>query len=71
VHQIEGIKLGRFARALIGFVVIGLLVFVTIHDQKIRAVTLAILAMFALRTWVHSRRAVDSKNEATEEFRRE
>ena len=63
--------LGRLARALIGYAIIGLLVFFTIHDQKIRAVTFAILAMFALRTWVHSRRALGNEERAAEELRRE
>jgi hypothetical protein len=71
VHQIEGMTLGRLSRALVGFAIIGLLVFFTIHDQKIRVVTLAILAMFGLRTWVHSRRALGSEKKAAEELRRE
>ena len=39
--------------ALAAYVVIAVLVWSTISDSRIRLVTLAILAMFALKTWVH------------------
>jgi hypothetical protein len=42
-------------RLLLGFVayaVLGVLSWTTISDQRIRLVTLAILAMFAVKTWV-------------------
>jgi hypothetical protein len=42
----------RFALALAAYVVLAVLAWTTIGDQRIRLVTLAILAMFALRTWV-------------------
>jgi hypothetical protein len=37
---------------LVAYVVLGILSWTTISDQRIRLVTLAILAMFAVKTWV-------------------
>jgi hypothetical protein len=45
-------SMNRLAAALIAYVVIGILTWMTISDQRIRAVTLLILAMFAVKTWV-------------------
>ena len=45
--------MNRLIAGLAAFVVLGILAWTTIGDQRIRLVTLAILAMFALRTWVH------------------
>jgi hypothetical protein len=42
----------RLAIALVAFVVLGVLSWTTIGDQRIRLATLAVLAMFALKTWV-------------------
>jgi hypothetical protein len=42
----------RLVIALAAFVVLGVLSWNTISDQRIRLVTLAVLAMFALKTWV-------------------
>ncbi len=42
--------MNRLSIALIAYVILGALSWTTISDQKIRVVTLAILAMFALRT---------------------
>ena len=44
--------MSRLALALVAYVVLAVLAWTTIGDQRIRLVTLAILAMFALRTWV-------------------
>jgi len=38
--------------ALAAYVALGVLVWTTISDRRIRLATLAILAMFALKTWV-------------------
>jgi hypothetical protein len=43
----------RLIVALAAYVVLALLVWATINDQRIRLVTLAIVAMFAVKTWVH------------------
>jgi len=42
----------RFAIAMAAYVVLGVLSWITISDQRIRLVTLAILALFAVKTWV-------------------
>ena len=46
----------RFSKALLLFVVLGLLAWFTLPDEKVRALTLALLAMFAVKTWLHHRR---------------
>ena len=45
-------RVKRLTMALAAFVVLGILSWTTISDQKIRLATLAVLAMFALKTWV-------------------
>jgi len=42
----------RLLLGLIAYVVLGILSWTTISDQRIRLVTLAILVMFAVKTWV-------------------
>jgi hypothetical protein len=42
----------RLRMALAAYVVLAVLVWTTIGDQRIRFATWAILAMFALKTWV-------------------
>jgi len=42
--------------ALSAFAVLMVLTWITIDDQKFRLAALAILAMFAIRTWSHHRR---------------
>ena len=42
----------RLLIALAAFVALGILSWSTISDQRIRLATMAILAMFALKTWV-------------------
>jgi hypothetical protein len=42
----------RLIIALSAFVALGILSWNTISDQRIRLVTLAVLAMYALKTWV-------------------
>jgi len=48
----------RLIVALAAFVALGVLSWNTISDQRIRLVTLAILAMFALKTWVRRKDAL-------------
>jgi hypothetical protein len=45
-------RVKRLIMALAAFVALGILSWNTISDQKIRLATLAVLAMFALKTWV-------------------
>ena len=42
----------KLAIAFAAYVALGALAFATLSDQRIRLVTLAILAMFAVKTWV-------------------
>jgi hypothetical protein len=42
----------RLVIALAAYVALAALAFATLPDQKVRGVTLAILAMFAVKTWV-------------------
>jgi hypothetical protein len=50
----------RLLLALAAYVALGILAWTTLSDQRIRLVTLAILAMFALRTWVHRKNTMDA-----------
>ena len=44
--------------AMGAFVVLGALAWMTLSDPRIRLMTLAILAMFAVKTWVGRRQTV-------------
>ncbi len=44
--------MSRLGMALIAYVILGALAYTTLSDQKIRAATLLILALFAVKTWV-------------------
>ena len=49
--------MNRYYVAMSAYGLVALLAWLTLSDEKIRLVTLAILGMFALRTWVHRRNA--------------
>jgi len=42
----------RLAAALIAYVILGILTWMTITDTKLRAGTLVILGVFAVKSWV-------------------
>jgi hypothetical protein len=44
--------MNRLAMALLAYVALAVLTWTTINDRRFRLVTIAILAMFALKTWV-------------------
>jgi hypothetical protein len=44
--------MSRLRMALVAYIVLGALAYTTLSDQKIRAATLVILALFAVKTWV-------------------
>ena len=44
--------MSRLAMALIAYLVLGALAFATLSDQRIRLLTLLILAMFAIKSWM-------------------
>jgi hypothetical protein len=45
-------KLNRLTGALLAYLALAVLAFTTLSDQRIRAVTLLILGLFAVKTWV-------------------
>jgi len=44
--------MSRLAMALIAYLVLGVLAFATLSDQRIRLLTLLILALFAFKSWL-------------------
>ncbi len=48
--------MSRFSKALVMFAVLGLLAWFTLPNDKVRGLTLALLAMFLVKTWLHHRR---------------
>jgi membrane protein implicated in regulation of membrane protease activity len=63
------IEVNRLFLGLIAYVVLGVLSWTTLSDQRFRVVTLAILAMFAVKTWarrkefMHPDKGSESSNE--------
>ena len=53
--------------AMSAFAVLMVLTLVTIDDQKFRLAALAVLAMFAIRTWTHSRKQQPEEHEHRDE----
>ena len=45
--------MNRLWIAFAAFVILGLLTYLTISDERIRMVTFAVLALFAVKTWLH------------------
>ena len=52
--------MNRLTIALAAYAALGILTWATIREQRIRLVTLAILAMFAVRTWVRRKDTLHS-----------
>jgi hypothetical protein len=44
--------MSRLAMAMIAYLVLGALAFVTLSDPRIRLLTLLVLALFAFKSWV-------------------
>ena len=55
--------------ALGAFAVLMLLTWITIDDQRFRLGAMAILAMFAVRTWSHSRKLQHEEREGERDTR--
>ena len=57
--------MNRFVLALVAYAAIAILALATLSDTRMRVVTLAILAMFAVKTWVRRKEVMhtDSENE--------
>jgi hypothetical protein len=59
----------RLSIALAAYAVIAVLAWTTLDDTRIRLVTLAILAMFAVRTVIHRKDAVHPDDGDVEEHK--
>ena len=57
----------RLAIAFAAYVALGALAFTTLSDTRIRLATLAILAMFAVKTWVRRKDLMHSGDESGSE----
>jgi hypothetical protein len=53
----------RLLLALLTYAALALLAFETLDDPRVRGVTLAILAMFAVKTWVRRKNVMHSDDE--------
>ncbi len=51
----------RLYMAMIAFVALGAAAWMTLTDQRLRLMTLAILGMFAVKTWLRRREAARLK----------
>ena len=49
----------RLVVAFVAFAVLGVLAYKTLPDERIRLVTFAILALFAVKTWLHRQDVMD------------
>jgi hypothetical protein len=56
-------RVSRVTGALIAFLALGVLAVTTLSDQRIRAVTLLILGLFAFKTWVRRKDVMHPDNE--------
>ena len=54
----------RLLIALTAYVALAVLTWTTIGDEHIRAMTFALLALFALKTWLRRRDGMHSKDES-------
>ena len=52
--------------ALSAFAVLMVLTLITVDDQKFRLAALAVLAMFAVRTWSHSRKHTNRDRDSSQ-----
>jgi len=57
----------RLGIALIAYVALAVMTWATIEDQRIRLVTIAILAMFAAKTWVRRKDVIHAGSETHED----
>ena len=53
----------RFVLALVAYALLAAMAMATLSDQKIRSATLAVLALFALKTWVRRKDVMHPDNE--------
>ncbi len=68
VHQIvveSGVN--RFLLAMVTYAALAALAIATLSDQRVRGVTLAVLALFALKTWVRRKDVMHPDGESGSE----
>ncbi len=56
--------MSRLAMALVAYLLLGLLAYRTLDDQRLRLLTLLILALFAFKSWVRRKEVLHPDNEA-------
>jgi len=61
----------RLAGALVAYAVLGILAWATLGDPRVRAVTLAILAMFAVKSWLRRKEVMHADGDAESESDRQ
>jgi hypothetical protein len=59
--------MSRLAMALIAYLALGVLAFATLSDQRIRLLTLLILAMFAFKSWVRRKDVIHPEGDRESE----
>jgi len=59
--------MSRLVMALIAYLVLGGLAFATLSDQRIRLLTLLILALFAFKSWVRRKDVLHPDGEGESE----
>jgi hypothetical protein len=59
--------MSRLAMALIAYLALGVLAFATLSDQRIRLLTLLVLAMFAFKSWVRRKDVIHPDGESDSE----
>jgi uncharacterized membrane protein YccC len=59
--------MNRLTGALIAYVALGVLTWLTISDSKIRGLTLVILAMFAVKSWIRRKEVLHPDSESDSE----
>jgi hypothetical protein len=59
--------MSRLAMAMIAYLVLGALAFATLSDQRIRLLTLLILAMFAFKSWMRRKDVIHPEGERDSE----
>jgi hypothetical protein len=59
--------MSRLAMAMLAYLVLGALAYTTLTDKRIRLLTLLILAMFALKSWVRRKDVIHPDGESDPE----
>jgi hypothetical protein len=54
----------RLVIALMAYVALAVLTWITIQDERIRAITFALLGMFALKTWLRRKEVLHPDGES-------